>query len=46
MITEDFSSLSALTPMTGCEGIVNLDTIQTGPQVQSLINALTNAAGP
>jgi hypothetical protein len=30
----------------GCEGIVNLDTIQTGPQFQSLINALTNAAGP
>jgi len=34
----------ALAPMTGCDGIVNLNTIQTGPQVQSLLTALSNAA--
>jgi tetratricopeptide (TPR) repeat protein len=37
-------ALGLLAPMTGCDGIVNLDTIQTGPQVQSLLNALSNAA--
>jgi hypothetical protein len=38
-------ALGALAPMTGCDGIVNLDTIQTGPQMQSLLTALSNAAG-
>jgi len=37
------SALGALAPMTGCDGIVNLNTIQTGPQVQSLLNMLSNA---
>jgi hypothetical protein len=37
-------ALGYLAPMTGCDGIVNLNTIQTGPQVQSLLNALSNAA--
>jgi hypothetical protein len=39
------SALRAIAPMTGCDGIVNLDTIQTGPQLQSLLTALSNAAG-
>lgn len=37
------SALGALAPMTGCDGIVNLNTIQTGPQVQSLLTAISNA---
>ena len=39
------SALGVLAPMTGCDGIVNLNTIQTGPQMQSLLTALSNAAG-
>jgi len=37
------SALGAIAPMTGCDGIVNLNTIQTGPQVQSLLTTLSNA---
>jgi hypothetical protein len=40
------SALGVLAPMTGCDGIVNLNTIQTGPQLQSLLTALSNAANP
>ena len=28
-------------PLTGCGGIVNLDTIQNEPQFQSILNAIT-----
>ena len=38
------SALGLLAPMTGCDGLVNLNTIQTGPQLQSLLTALSNAA--
>ena len=40
------SALGVLAPMTVCVGIVNLNTIQTGPQLQSLLTALSNAANP
>jgi hypothetical protein len=35
------SVLNFAAPLTGCGGIVNLDTIQNEPQFQSILNAIT-----